>query len=49
MFNSSVIVEISDGVSTRFWTDAWLPDGAIYVFAPNLFKVVGQRCLGRSD
>ena len=31
-----------------FWTDAWLPDGAISSFAPNLFKAVGRRRLGRT-
>ena len=48
MFSSSVTVEIGDGASTRFWTDAWLPAGAIPTFAPNLFKAVGRRRLGRS-
>ena len=27
----------------RFWTDSWLPDGAICSFAPNLFMAVGCR------
>jgi hypothetical protein len=36
------------GASTRFWTDAWLPAGAIPTFAPNLFKAMGRRRLGRS-
>lgn len=48
MFSSSVTVEVGDGASTRFWTDAWLPDGAIPSFAPNLFKAVGRRRLGCS-
>jgi hypothetical protein len=48
MFACSVSVEVGDGASTRFWTDAWLPAGAIPTFAPNLFKAVGRRRLGRS-
>jgi hypothetical protein len=48
MFSSSVYVEVGDGASTKFWTDAWLPDGAISNTAPNLFKAVGRWCLGRT-
>jgi hypothetical protein len=48
MFSSSVYVEVGDGTSTFFWTDAWLPDGAISKTAPNLFKAVGRRHLGRT-
>jgi hypothetical protein len=43
MFSASVIVEIGDGASARFWTDARLPEGAIRIFVPNLFAAVGQR------
>jgi hypothetical protein len=48
MFSSSVTVQVGDGASTRFWIDVWLPDGAIPTFAPNPFKTVGRRRLGRS-
>jgi hypothetical protein len=48
MFSASVTVEIGDGTSARFWTDAWLPEGAIRIFAPNLFAAVGRRRLHRS-
>jgi hypothetical protein len=48
MFAYSVSIEVGDGASTRFWTDAWLPAGAIPTFACNLFKAVGRRRLGRS-
>ncbi|XP_066391720.1 uncharacterized protein [Miscanthus floridulus] len=48
MFSSSITVEIGNGASTQFWTDAWLPTAAIPTFAPNLFKAVGRRRLGRS-
>jgi hypothetical protein len=48
MFSASVSVEIGDGSSVRFWTDAWLPEGAICVFAPNSFAAVGRRRLLRS-
>jgi hypothetical protein len=48
MFSVSVFMEIGDGASARFWTDAWLPEGAIRSFAPNLFAAVGRRRLHRS-
>jgi hypothetical protein len=48
MFSSSIYVQVGDGASTKFWTDAWLPDGAISNTAPNLFKAVGRRRLGRT-
>jgi hypothetical protein len=48
MLSSSVYVEVGDGASTKFWTDVWLPDGVISNTAPNLFKVVGRRRLGRT-
>jgi len=43
MLSSSITVEIGDGASTQFWTDAWLPAAAIPTFAPNLFKAVGRK------
>jgi hypothetical protein len=43
MFRASVTVQVGDGANARFWTDAWLPDGAIYNFALNLYRVVGGR------
>jgi hypothetical protein len=48
MLSSSVYVEVGDGASTKFWMDAWLPDGVISNTAPNLFKVVGRRRLDRT-
>jgi hypothetical protein len=41
-------VVVGDGASTKFWTDRWLPAGAIPSFTPNLFRAVGRRRLGRS-
>jgi hypothetical protein len=41
MFRASVTVQVDDGAIARFWTDAWLPDGAICSFAMNLFHAVG--------
>jgi hypothetical protein len=46
MFHSSVVVELGDGASTKFWTDAWLPGGTISTSLPNLFKAIGRRFLG---
>jgi hypothetical protein len=48
MFSSSIYVVLGDGASAKFWTDAWLPDGAISAFAPNLFKAVGKRRRGKT-
>jgi hypothetical protein len=48
MFKCSVTVEVGDGASTRFWTDSWLPGDPIPTFAPNLFRAIGCRRLGRS-
>jgi hypothetical protein len=48
MFQASVLVHLGDGTTARFWTDAWLPDGAICNFAPNLFRAVGKRRRSRS-
>jgi hypothetical protein len=48
MFSASVTIEIGDGAFARFWTDAWLSEGAIRIFAPNLFAAVGRRRLHRS-
>jgi hypothetical protein len=43
MFRASVTVHVGDGATARFWTDAWLPDGAICNFASNLFRAVESR------
>lgn len=48
MFRASVTVELGDGTSATFWTDAWLSTGEIKSFAPNLFKAVGRRNLQRT-
>jgi hypothetical protein len=48
MFSASVTVEVGDGATARFWTDAWLPDGAIRSFAPNLYAAVGKRSRRRT-
>jgi hypothetical protein len=48
MFRASVTVQVGDGTNARFWTDVWLPDGAICNFAPNLYRAVGGRWRGRS-
>jgi hypothetical protein len=37
MFSNSVRVELGDGSSACFWTDAWLPEGQIRTFVPHLF------------
>jgi hypothetical protein len=31
---------VGDGATARFWTNAWLLDGTICNFAPNLFWAV---------
>jgi hypothetical protein len=31
-----------------FWTNRWLPQGAITIFVPNLFRSVGRRALSKS-
>jgi hypothetical protein len=43
MFQSSVTVDIGDGRSAKFWTDSWLPEGAICRFVPHLFNAVAKR------
>jgi len=43
MFSASVSVQVGDGTTTCFWTDSWLLDGAICLFAPNLFCAIGRR------
>jgi hypothetical protein len=48
MFSASVTVEVGDAANARFWTDAWLPEGAIRTFAPSLFAAVGRRRLKRT-
>ena len=48
MFSCSVRVELGDGVSAHFWTDAWLLAGQIKAFAPHLFRAVGKRFLKTS-
>ena len=48
MFSASVTVQVGDGTTARFWTDSWLPDGAICAFAPNLFRAVGWRHRNRT-
>ena len=45
MFSCSVVVELGDGTSARFWTDSWLTAGPIATFAPHLFRAVGRRFL----
>lgn len=41
-----VTIELGDGATARFGTDAWLPSGTISSFAPSLFRAVGRRCRG---
>jgi hypothetical protein len=48
MSQASICVQVGDGSSAMFWTDSWLPQGAIAIFAPNLFKAVRRRALSRS-
>jgi len=48
MFGASVSVELGDGVSAKFWTDRWLPEGRVQSFAPNLFRAIGRRFLSVS-
>lgn len=48
MFTCSVCLELGDGASARFWTDAWLPAGQIKFFAPHLFRAIGRRFLNVS-
>ena len=48
MFSASVTVQVGDGTTARFWTDSWLPDGAICTFAPNLVRAVGCRRRNRT-
>ncbi|XP_066311257.1 uncharacterized protein [Miscanthus floridulus] len=48
MFRASVSFQLGDGATVCFWTDAWLPEGAICSFAPNLFRVVGSRRRSRT-
>jgi hypothetical protein len=43
MFVTSVTVRLGDGASTKFWTDAWLPDGRIASFAPSFFQAIPKR------
>lgn len=45
MFNCSVMVELGNGASARFWTDSWLPARPILTFAPHLFRAIGRRFL----
>jgi len=45
MFSCSVVVELGNGASARFWSDSWLPDGPIASFAPHLFRAIGRRFL----
>ncbi|WVZ82473.1 hypothetical protein U9M48_029730 [Paspalum notatum var. saurae] len=48
LFRASVSVVLGDGAHALFWTDAWLPEGAICNFAPRLFRAVGCRRRGRT-
>lgn len=48
MFKASVTFLVGDGAKIRFWTDAWLLDGAICSFAPSLFRAIGPRRRHRS-
>jgi hypothetical protein len=43
MFQTSVMVAIGDGLSAKFWTDSWLPDGPICRFALHQFNAIGKR------
>lgn len=43
MFDASVTVQVGDGATARFWYDSWLPEGPLYISAPNLFQAVGVR------
>jgi hypothetical protein len=45
MFATSVRIELGDGASACFWTDAWLPEGQIRSFVPHLFRAIGTRFL----
>jgi hypothetical protein len=48
MLQASVSVRLGDGATAKFWTDAWLPDGAVCRIAPNLFRAVRRGGRGRS-
>lgn len=48
MFSTSVSVQVGDGTTVRFWTDSWLPNGAICDFAPNLFRAIGRHRRNRT-
>jgi hypothetical protein len=48
MLQASVSVCLGDGATAEFWTDAWLPDGAVCRIAPNLFRAVRRGGCGRS-
>jgi hypothetical protein len=48
MFSVSITIEVGDGSSTRFWMDAWLPDGVISTFAPKTTGTHGQGRLVQS-
>jgi hypothetical protein len=43
MLSCSVVVELGDGVSARFWSDSWLPAGPTASFAPHLFRAISRR------
>jgi hypothetical protein len=45
MLSCSVVVELDDGVSARFWSDSWLPAEPTASFAPHLFLAIGRRFL----
>jgi hypothetical protein len=42
MSQASITAALGDGNSIKFWLDHWLDQGAIYCFAPNLFRAVGR-------
>lgn len=42
MFQVSVSVQLGDGNTARFWTDAWLDGVALTMAAPNLLKAISR-------
>lgn len=42
-FHSSITVQVGNGRSTYFWTDAWLQGHSVQDIAPALFLLIGKR------